>query len=125
MTQPFLPTWQRAEVAVGIGPGNGLYWPLQNNVLPNYVTAIDWTTVTRVFFTVTRQSDASVDTWDAGNLISVTTAGLVAVFTFGSRITVAPYECYIAGQYLLRPWAVTPSAPGGIPCQQQVLHVNP
>ena len=123
MSQPFPFSYERAQVPVGIGPGNSLYWALENSVLPTWVPPLDFTTVTSVYFSVTRVKDASTDKWTATSLTTVTPSGLVAVFAFGSRVTGAPYECYIDGIYYLRPWAITASAPQGVPFDEFPLYV--
>lgn len=125
MTQPFVFSYKRAEVPIGVGPGNFLYWALENSILPTYVPPVDFTTVTQVFFTVLRQKDGTTAKWIAGSLTNVTTAGLVAVYGFGTTITSKPYDCYIDGTYLLRPYAVTAGAPTGIPFDEFPLYVMP
>ena len=102
MTQPFALSFGRLETPVNTPAGNKVYVPLENYVLPSWVPPLDWTTVTSVYFVVTRQLDATIATWTAGALTTVTTAGLVAVYTFAAGDT------YIACPYTLRPYAVTP-----------------
>ena len=116
MTQPWPFTYGRPEIAVGSGPGNYLYQPIENVVLPSYVTALDFTTVTSVFFTVLRTLDQTTATWTAQSLTNVTTAGLVAVYQF------AIPDLTIACPYILTAHCVTPS--GTRPCRPQTLYVT-
>ena len=118
MTQPFPFTYGRPEVPVGTGPGNALYQPIENVVTPSYVTPLDFTTVTSVYFVVTRTLDTSTAIWTAQTLTNVTTTGLVAVYQFGAN------DLPIACPYLLRPWCVTPAtSPRGVPCRVGTLYV--
>lgn len=121
MTQPFPFTYQRAEVPVGLPAGNILYSPLEQSVLPTYVPQLDFTTVTSVFFRVTRQKDASSATWTAGSFTNVTTAGLVALYTFAGVSPAPSADLYIDGIYFLRPYLVT--AARTIACLVQNLYV--
>jgi hypothetical protein len=102
MTQPFPYAFGRLETPLNTPVGNRIAVPLENPTLPPWIPPLDWTTVTSVYFVVTRQLDASISTWTASALTTVTTAGLVAVYTFAAGDT------YIACPYTLRPYAVTP-----------------
>jgi hypothetical protein len=95
--------------------GSNLYLPLENVVLPSYVTPIDYTTVTSVYLNVTRTLDQSTATWTAQALTNVTTSGLVAVYTFGVG------DLTIACPYVLDPWAVIGSV--AIPFTTAQLYV--
>jgi hypothetical protein len=118
VTQPFPFTYGRPEVPVGTGVGIMLYQPIENVVLPSYVTPLDFTTVTQVYFNVLRTLDQTMSTWVAQSLTNVTAGGLVAVYQFGAN------DLYIACPYLLRPWCVTPAtSPKGVPCRVGTLYV--
>jgi hypothetical protein len=121
MTQPFPFTYKRAEIPVGIPAGNTLYFPLEQGNLPSYVPPLDFTTVTSVYFAVSRQKDASFATWTAQTLALVTTQGLVAIYTFAGLPPAPSSDVYISGVYFLRPYAITPSRT--IPFDPQPLYV--
>lgn len=125
MTQPFVvPAWPRLEVPAGIGPPNKLYWPLQNDVLPSYVTPIDYTTVTAVTFHVTRQYDGSTASWQTSTFQSVTTAGLVAVYAY--QVNDVPLLPVPVSQsvYLIRPYLSVTGFPNAIPQQLGYLYID-
>ena len=115
MAQPFPFSFGRAEVPLNCPVGVALYVPLENIALPPYVQPLDWTTVTSVFFKVTRQLDTTTATWTADMLTTVTTLGLVAVYLF--RLNDTPIAC----PYTLRPYAVTPGVV--VPCRAGTLYV--
>ena len=114
MTQPFAFTYGRPQTRVG-AVGNNYYVPLENVVLPSYVTAIDFTTVTSVFFNVTRTLDQSTIVWTAQHLTNVTTTGLVAVYTFQAN------DLTIACPYVVDPWVVVGSV--SVPFSSTTLYV--
>jgi hypothetical protein len=121
MTQPFPFTYKRAEIPVGIPAGNLMYAPLEQGNLPTYVPAIDFTTITTVYWKVTRQKDTTTATWTTTVFSTVTTNGLVAIYTFAGVPPAPSTDAYIDGVYFLRPYVVTPSLT--IPFDVQPLYV--
>jgi hypothetical protein len=106
---------------MGLPAGNILYSPLEQSILPSYVPQLDFTTVTQVYFKVTRQKDATSATWTAGSFTNVTTQGFVALYTFAGASPQPSTDLYIDGTYFLRPYLVTPSRT--IACAVQNLYV--
>jgi hypothetical protein len=106
MAQPFSFTYGRAEVPVGIGAGNYFYFPLEQAALPPYIPQLDFTTITSVYFAVTRQRDTTTAKWTATILSDVTQTGLLALYPFSPVGPGVPGDCYIDGVYFVRPWAI-------------------
>jgi hypothetical protein len=122
VTQPFAPQfYPPAVVPAGIaGPRNVLYVPLDQALVPSYVTPLDFTTVTGVRLSVTRP-DGTTALWVASSLLQVTTQGLIAVYTFATN----GLDCTVDGAYKIRPYLkITPDSTYTVPCSTSILQVT-
>jgi hypothetical protein len=121
--QPFPFTYARAEIALGFAGGEPIYFPLEQAVLPTYVPQFDFTTVTSVYFAVTRQLDLTTAKWIAQTLSNVTIGGLLATYTCAGAPGLPSPDITVSGTYVLRPYAVTASRV--VQFQSQALYVLP
>ena len=124
MSNAFPPQfYPAATVPTGIaGPRNVLYVPLNQSIVPSYVTPLDFTTVTGVQLRVVR-SDGSAVNWNTATFLQVTSAGLIAVYTFANDGSDCPTG--VDGAYRIRPWLqITPDVTYTIPCSTSTLQVT-